>query len=437
MTRLTILMLFTTALYSQFGGSFVLPVEDEALGYTKPANDPIARLEERLERNKANLHYREPHGYLLSLLQALDIPVSSQVLVFSKTSFQQNLIAPVTPRALYFNDDVYIGYVQHGDVLEIAAQDPTKGAIFYTLDQRPGRPVRFVRRDECLQCHASPRTLGVPGHIMRSVYPDGEGFPQLQAGGFTTTHSSPMAERWGGWFVTGTHGAARHMGNVWVSNKDQPEQLDRERGANRRSLQGLVDTRPYPAATSDIVALSVLAHQYHLHNLITRVSYETRLALSQQEGINKALGRPLDEWSDSTRRRIFGGAEAMLKYMLFAGEPPLTEPLTGAPEFQRDFLRLARRDSRGRSLREFDLKTRLFRYPVSFLVYTEAFDNLPLPVREYVYRRWRELLTSPVVEKDYAHLASAERQAAFEILRDTKPEFAAWLEKHPTSPANH
>ena len=422
------LMLLAVPLFAQFSGSFVLPVEDEALGYTGYASDPVAKLQERMDRGEVKIDWQDGQGYLLPVLRALYIPVESQVLVFSKTSFQQSLIAPATPRALYFNDDIYLGFVQNGDVLEVSSQDPVKGAIFYTLDQRKSVKPKFTRRDECLQCHASPRTLGVPGHIMRSVYPDGEGFPQLQAGGFTTTHASPFKERWGGWFVTGTHGAQRHMGNVWVRDKNQPEKLDTEMGANRVRLKELVDLSPYATDTSDIVALSVLQHQYHLHNLITRVNYETRLALSQQEGINKALGRPLDEWSDSTKRRVYGGAEALLKYMLFTDEMRLDEPIAGTAKYARTFSNWGPRDSKGRSLRDFDLKTRLFRYPVSFLVYTEAFDNLPATVKQYLYRRLHEVLTARELEKNYASLAAADRVAMLEILRETKPEFRAWLE---------
>lgn len=420
-------VLAAAPLVAQFSGSFVLPVEDEALGYSKPADDPVARLQAKLERGDAKLSYSPAQGYLLSVLKELNIPVESQVLVFSKTSFQQSLIAPWTPRALYFNDDVYMGFVQNGEVLEVASVDPTKGAIFYTMDQRKSVKPKFVRHDECLQCHASPRTLGIPGHMVRSVYPDAEGFPQLQAGSFTTTHASPMKERWGGWFVTGTHGSQRHMGNVWIKDKNNPEKLDMETGANRMSLKGIVDLTPYASQHSDIVALMVLEHQYHVHNLITRVAYETRLALSQQEGINKALGRPLDEWSDSTKRRIFGGSELLVKNLLFTDEALLEASVKGSSEFTRMFAERGPRDSKGRSVRQFDLTRRLFKYPVSFIVYTEAFDSLPLQVKDYVYRRLHEVLTAQTLEKDYTSLANVDRPAMLEILRETKPEFDAFV----------
>ncbi|MBK5290327.1 MAG: hypothetical protein JJE04_01360, partial [Acidobacteriia bacterium] len=299
------------------------------------------------------------------------------------------------------------------------------GGIFYTLDNRSSSTTGFVRRDECLQCHASPRTLGVPGHIVRSVYPDAEGFPQLQAGSHDTDDNSPMAERWGGWFVSGTHGAQRHMGNVWVKDRNQPERLDREAGANLTDLSKVVDLSSYASTDSDPVALMVLAHQSKLHNLITRVGYETKLALAHQQAISQALKRPPEEWFDSTRRRIFGPVDALLKYLLFAGEAPLTAPVRGTSGFQKQFSAAGPRDSKGRSLRDFDLENRLFRYRCSFLIYSHAFDSLPKPALDYLYRRLYQILTGD--EKDFAMLAAADRKAILEILVETKPSLPAYF----------
>ncbi|MEZ5351950.1 MAG: hypothetical protein R2762_04885 [Bryobacteraceae bacterium] len=411
---------------SALSGSFLMPLEDDAIRYpTITRNDPVGRLQTRLDHGDAQLEWREPNGYLLSVLANLGIRVSSQTLVFSKTSFQQNLISPSAPRALYFNDDVYIGWVKHGDVVEVSTVDPDKGGVFYTLDQRPVDKPKFIRHDECLQCHASPKTLGVPGHLVRSVFPDGEGFPQLNGGSFHTDHSSPLSERFGGWFITGTHGEARHMGNAIVIDKTKPDEIDREAGANVTSLGDRTDLSMYASVHSDLVAHMVLAHQVTMHNLITRVSYETRVAISQQEGINKALGRPLHEWSDSTRRRIHGTSEVLLKYMLFTEEAPLAGPVRGTSEFAREFAKMGPRDSKGRSLRDLDMDTRLFRYPMSYLVYTEAFDALPGPAKDYIYRRLGEVLDGKANDKAYASLREQDRRAIREILIDTKPELRA------------
>ena len=166
------------AQFPDLSGSFTFPLESDAIRYGVPAKrDPIAVLQKKLDAGQVQLSFDEKHGYLPAVLKALGVSQQTQMLVFSKTSFQFNRISPATPRALYFNDDVYVGWVQNGEVVEISAVDPERGAIFYSLDQRPSAKPRFERRDECLQCHASPRTLGVPGHLVRSVYSDNEGFP--------------------------------------------------------------------------------------------------------------------------------------------------------------------------------------------------------------------------------------------------------------------
>jgi hypothetical protein len=406
----------------------VLPLEDAALNYNQSDDlkDPAALLQRRIDKGEAKLEFDSKHGYLLSVLKHFNIPVSSQMLVFSKTSFQLNRISPEAPRALYFNDDAYIGWVQDGDVIEVSSVDPVKGSIFYTLDQRNPRKTGFVRREECLQCHASPKTLGIPGHLVRSVYPGPDGFPYFQAGSFNTDHRSPFKERWGGWFVTGTHGAQRHMGNVVALDRDKPEILDIAAGANVTDLRGRVNTEPYLSRHSDIVALMVLEHQTRMHNLIARVNYETRLALSQQEAMNKVFGRADGTWSDSTRRRIFGASEALLQYMLFIDEARLDAPVKGTSNFQAEFEQRGPRDKSGRSLRQLDLTTRLLKYPCSYLIYSDAFDGLPQPAREYIYRRLWDVLSGKDKSRPFAGLADGDRIAIRTILWETKqslPEY--------------
>ena len=270
-----------------FSGFYPLLDENVIRYQSTPPNDLVARLQHRLDSGEATLNFEEPRGYLLSVLAELKIPLSSQTLVFSKTSFQQKLITPTTPRALYFNDDVYVGWVPGGEVVEVASVDPMQGTMFYTLDQRRLARPKFVRREECMQCHASLKTIGVPGLLLRSVFPGPDGTPLFRAGSFDTDQTSPLKERWGGWYVTGTHGSQRHMGNVCVRDKDHPDLLDPESGANLTSLQSRLDLSAYVSPNSDLVALMILAHQTHLHNLISRVNWETRLALHEQASSNK------------------------------------------------------------------------------------------------------------------------------------------------------
>lgn len=413
--------------YADFDGSYIVPRDNAAIQYdAAPVADRAAAFQQKLRDGKAKPEFRDAHGYLEAVLKALDVPVSSQVLVFSKTSFQAPRISPRLPRALYFNDDTYVGWVPGGDVVEVASVDPRQGVIFYTMDQEAGPKPRLDRRDECLQCHAAGGTLGVPGLVVRSVFVERSGMPLFHAGGFVTDHRSPLSQRWGGWYVTGTHGAARHMGNVFAEDRDHPDDLDREAGANVTDLKGRIDPGMYASPGSDIVALMTLEHQTRMVNLITRAGWETRMAIAEQQAINKATGDPPDRLSDSARRRIDNGAEAILKYMLFTDEALLDSPVKGGAAFSAEFTARGPRDHAGRSLRDFDLTKRMFRYPCSYLIYSEQFDGMPAVLRDRVYRRLWEILTGADQTPAYARLTAADRRAILEILRETKkglPEY--------------
>ncbi|HWQ34688.1 MAG TPA: hypothetical protein VNQ79_17695 [Blastocatellia bacterium] len=404
--------------------------EHQVIGYQQAGrNDAVARLQQRLDSGEVRLEYSEADGYLRSVLKLLGVPVSSQGLVFSKTSFQLHRISPANPRAIYFNDDVYVGWVRGGEVLEVAAADPKLGGVFYMLEQtRTARP-RFIRNDECLQCHASNNTRNVPGFVVRSVFPDEKGYPLAPLGSRVTNHSSPLSERWGGWYVTGTHGDERHLGNLLFTEKDNPDKLDLNAGANVLSLERKFDPTGYLSPHSDIVALMVLEHQTQMHNLLTRLGYETRLALHQQEAINQALGQPNGEWSDSTRRRIQRAADEALKYLLFVGEAKFRSPISGTSSFAREFSVLSPRDKQGRSLRDFDLKQKLFRYPCSYLIYSAAFDELPRPALDYLTRRLWLVLTGQERDSEFASIPASDRRAVLEILRETKKTLPAYFQQ--------
>ena len=400
-----------------------LDFESAPINYhTAAVEDRVQRLQDQLDAGAADLEYDESHGYLRSVLQQLNVPLSSQVLVFSKTSFQLRKITARRPRAVYFNDDVYVGWVQRGDVVEVSAADPNQGAVFYTLDQSSSESPRFVRdRGQCISCHASSRTAGVPGHLVRSVYCDQSGQPFFGSGTFTSDHRSPFRERWGGWYVSGTHGTHRHMGNV-VTDRDQPESLDMEAGANATDLSQFVDVGPYLTRHSDIVALMVLEHQTQMHNLITRANFETRSALHYNQIMNEAMERPDDYLSDSTQRRIDTVCEKLVEYLLFEDEFQLQDPIVGTSGFADEFVARGPFDSRGRSLRQLDLKSRLMRFPCSYLIYSEPFDHLPELAKEQVYRRLWDVLSDPEPDDRMAHLSQADRQAIREILSETKSD---------------
>jgi len=397
---------------------------------TAPANNAVSRLQERLDSGAAALKFENDHGYLRSFLQALDVPASSQMLVFSKTSMQRERITPKTPRALYFNDDVYVGFCQQGAVLEISAVDPNLGTVFYTLDQEPTDRPKFTRQtDNCLQCHGSTQTRGVPGHLVRSVFADRSGQPILSMGGFRVDQTTPFAQRWGGWYVTGTHGSQKHLGNLIVRGQREPEEIDNASGQNVKDLRDRLTIASYLTPHSDLVALLVLEHQTEMHNLIAKANLQTCVALHEEAELNRELGRGADYRSETTWRRIRSVGDPLVKYLFFSKEAPLTEKVQGTSSFAADFAKEGPRDPKGRSLREFDLQKRLFKYPCSYLVYTKAFDALPEPVKSYVYGRMNDVLTGRDYTRDFDHLSADDRQAIREILLATKPELAAaWRE---------
>tara|TARA_R110002072_G_scaffold74260_1_gene175983 strand:+ start:57157 stop:58494 length:1338 start_codon:yes stop_codon:yes gene_type:complete len=385
-------------------------------------NDPVAKLAKRIEAGEVALNSDPKFGYLPSVLEALDVPLSSQTLVFSKTSLQLHRISPRRPRALYFNDDVYVGYCQHGDVLEFASTDAKQGAIFYTLSQSEEKEPEFVRdRGGCLSCHASSRTQNVPGFLIRSVFADAAGRPKLGSGTFTTDHTSPFDERWGGWYVTGSHGSMRHMGNVICT--DEAHELDRESGANQDDLGEFFRTDSYLTPHSDIVALMVLEHQTQMHNAITAANFETRQALHQSYQMNELLEREPDFISESATRRIESSADRVLKYLLMCDEFALTDSVAGTSTFAKEFASMGPRDSEQRSLRDLDLETRLFRYPCSYLIYSDSFTELPSEVKARVLEKLKSILSGDDQSETYQHLSDTMRREILEILKATHPDF--------------
>jgi hypothetical protein len=264
---------------------------------------------------------------------------------------------------------------------------------------------------------------------VRSVYPDADGFPIVRAGSHVTTHASPLEERWGGWYVTGTHGEARHMGNAIAIKTEFNANLDMESGANQIALAGHVRSGGFLTAHSDIVALMVLEHQSQMHNLITQASFETRLALRDEAVMDEALNRDRDTMSETTEHRIASVSDKLVEYMLFADEVELEDPIAGTSGFAEAFYAQGPRDSHGRSLREFDLESRLFKFPLSYLIYSPQFDGLPETAKEYVYQRLWDILTGAIDTPDYLHLTNYKSRVIREILIETKPDLPAYWKK--------
>lgn len=400
-----------------------LPYDREPINYlTAEATDPVAGLKKLVESKQVVLEKEGPQGYLRAVLKALDVPISSQVLVFSKSSLQISRISPRTPRAIYFNDEVYIGYVQRGEGIEVSAVDPELGGVFYFIEaaEDGGPPTIERRTHDCLQCHLSGRTEDVPGHLVRSIPTEPSGRMLFSAGSSLSTHESPLKERWGGWYVTGRSGGQEHLGNLLAdpTSRDGPQPVAND----VLDLAGRLNLKPYLSPHSDIVALMVLEHQVKMHNLIAVANYQARMALHYAKEINKAFGEPEGTISESTARRFDGPAEKLVKYMLFVEEAELSGRVEGTSPFADEFAARGPRDPQGRSLRDFDLTTRLFKYPCSYLIYSKSFDALPAPVKERTYRRLWEVLTGRDQSPAFASRTSEERRAILEILQATKPD---------------
>jgi len=419
-------MLFVVSSVWVSGESVLGDAEERIIRYEAADGfaDPVSMLQKRLAEGSVRLKFEPGRGYLPSLLEALGIPVLSQGLVFSKTSSQRDHTHPKTPRAVYFNDDVSVGWVPDGPVIDLAAVDPKRGPIFYTLEQSSNTPPRFSRNNDCMRCHLGPKTLNVPGLVVQSVYTSSHGIPVKTVDGFVSGHNSVLEDRWAGWYVSGTHAGASHLGNILITDVNHPELSDPTAGANVTNLHNRFDTNRYLSPHSDIVALLVLEHQVRMQNLITRANYETRYALDEQaQRATNATGTA----SDWPQQRIALAAETLLEYMLYRNEAPLKGPVKGTSAFAVQFERDGPRDSRGRSLRQLDLQTRLARYPCSFLIYAPAFDALPTEMKSYLWQRLKQILTGEDQSAPYATMSPRDRQVIFEILLETKPEFAAWV----------
>ncbi|WP_339729569.1 hypothetical protein [uncultured Gimesia sp.] len=369
----------------------------------------ITQLQRELDAGEKTWQYADDFGYLLPLLKELKIPVSSQMLPFSKTSLQRHLIGPDRPRALYFNDDAYLGYVQDG-LLELMVTDEKLGMVFYTLKQTPAKPQIQRQVASCMTCHASTRTKNIPGLLVRSMFVDSEGLPVLSAGSYRTDHSSPLSQRWGGWYVTGTHGKTAHMGNFHLPSSKRPKKpIENKTGLNVKDLSQQTQIAKYPTPHSDLVALMVFEHQIDAHNFIIRTNYAWQIdvhhgAAEQGDAI----------WKQEVAQ--------LVKYLLFEKEAKLEYPIQGTSAFATEFAKRGPFDSQGRSLRQFDLQRRLFQFPCSYMIYSEAFQSLPKPVRTYVYQRLKRVIAGSDESLLSQKVSETDRKNLLSILPATLPE---------------
>ncbi|MEI6712376.1 MAG: hypothetical protein WCO60_01390 [Verrucomicrobiota bacterium] len=391
------------------GSTHKLDYDSEPILYSKSnPDDPVSRIQKRLkeDRTKGWVKFDPKFGYLPAVLDMLHVPASSQMLVFSKTSLQRHQIHPDNARALYFSDDVYVGYVPGAPVLEIAAVDPNLGAVFFTVNQDKDEPVRFRRDTDCLSCHGAARSMGVPGFVLRSLDTEVNGEPVSGTESHSVNHFTPIAERWGGWYVTGYPQDWPHRGNRPGGETETGEAVFQKR----------VKAENYYAKGSDTLPLLVHDHQTHMHNYFTRIGFEARQNMEMYGHV----------------RYLRNQVDALLRYLLFVEEVPLPSALPPNNEFVTAFQKGAHKDHLGRSLRDFDLQTRIFKYPCSFLIESDGFQKMPEIIRSHIMKKLWEILTGQNQDPAYASLSPESRQATLEILRDILPNLPDyWKEDGP------
>lgn len=407
--------------------------ENAPISYSDTApKDAAQTLERRLLAGKVKIDRRDAWSVLHGVMKEFGIPVESQVMVFSKTSKQNDRISPQTPRVVYFGDNAYVGYCL-GGAIEVSTIDPVLGPIFYLLDPyvADSEPLHFERDQSCLSCHGGPFSPDVPGVLVRSVFPGPEGHPIMSQGSTVVDTTTPFSDRWGGWYVTGRHGTSLHRGNVVATEKGDRCDIDFKAGANITDLSRFFDTTPYQRKQSDIVALMVLEHQTSTQNVLTKANQTSIRAMYMQRSLQKELGEKVEDQPTGTARRIIDHcAEDVVDALLFKDEATLPEGgIEGDPGFQSAFTRNAMPSSEGRSLKDFQLLNRLFKYRCSYMIYSLTFKSLTPPLKETVLANLWEALDGSDPEGRYAYLSISEKKNIQRILAETLPDAPAQWKK--------
>jgi hypothetical protein len=202
------------------------------------------------------------------------------------------------------------------------------------------------------------------------------------------------------------------MGNALFTDPETAAIPDK--GEILDSLKAKLNTQLYLSPYSDVVALLVFDHQMHMMNLLTRVGWEARYGKSEQPSTLAA--------------RMQNAAEEFVDYLLFVDEAPLGGKVRGNSGFSEMFAAQGPKDRQGRSLRQFDLDRRLMRYPCSYMIYSEAFNSLPIEAKDAIYLRLWSVLSGKTSGGKYDRLSALDRRAVIEILRETKKDLPSyWL----------
>ncbi len=376
--------------------------------YERESRDRFARLQKELATGRVSLDRSGEKAFLKSLLAALEIPESSQMLVFSTTSLQLSLITPSNPRALYFNEDTYLGFIPGGKI-EIVAIDPELGGIFYILDipKTATADLNIERSRRCMNCHSGSESGYVPGLVIKSVVPGPRGGTLDAFRVDLTGHGIPLSDRFGGWYLTGQHGFTNHWANaIGRSGPGDAITKDPVLPGERFSYSR------YPVETSDILPQLLHEHQAGFVNRVLQMGYVAR------SYVHESGGKLTSDQTTELEKQ----ARDLVRYVLFADEAALPAGgIEGDKAFKADFL-AKRKVANRASLKDFDLGERLFKYRCSYMIYTPVFEALPTVAKNLVIRELRQALTTKASLSE--HLGMAEKSAIRDILRATHPDFS-------------
>ena len=408
-----ILLLPAAPLCGQTWNDFETPPHDY---WKQSPQDPATLLQQRMERKEVTLAAGEdPKVFLRAYLEALKVPVSSQVLVFSKSSLQRTFVSGRNPRAMYFNEDTYVGWMP-GGLIEVAGIDPVLGGIFYIfrVPDKPDAVPVLERRESCMGCHAGGPTSFLPGLMVRSLNTKEDGGTLGEASPHNGGHHTPFEKRWAGWYLTGQPEGMKHMANVFAARGGT--------AVSASPLESVVPPGTHLAPGSDILTMLLHDHQVMAVNVLMEANYRVRTALHAAGGDKPVAERELRaddmEMAHTQVQKVLG-------FLLFATEVPLPAPVAGDPAFRKDFTATRRPDKGGRSLKDFSLQAHLMQHRCSYMIYSAAFRGLPGTFQRLLFSELRAALTADGNSGPAAHLPAAERKAIHEILIDTIPGYAA------------
>ena len=387
--------------------SFLLPAinfEDKIHQYYSAIpDDSFARLYKTLtDKKREQIQFKNEREALAALLHDLNISKHSQVLVFSNTSLQLSKISAKSPRAVYFNDDLYVGYVP-GGFIEIIGIDSRLGAIPYLfkLPQKGNSQYPPIRRStRCMRCHASEQTGQVPGLLLSSVIPAETGGSLDNLNPHKPGHHLPYSKRFGGWFITDQNETQNNWANSIGKMKQGGEVM-------RRKIPipyNFIRTK-HLSQKSEFVSHLILEHQIGFTNLCITVQYAYR----------ECFARP-SKYNYQEMKAYY--ISELIKYCLFRDEPTLENFQMNETKYFRNYFERTHQNTH--QLRKLDLKTRLFKTRCSYMLGSRVFNELPDSFKITFLDSLKEAISNK--ESAYAnltdHLGLEERKTILKVLHE-------------------